>query len=204
MRRRTVTFVAGAVGVAAVGIASFADRPLAELAQAHPFRGSMEFYVLCRLTGYVPVWILVGAALGLIDIGRGWRTAWTRGGVLIVSVLLSGAAAELLKMVVRRERPAAPFTGYVFRPWAQDPWSSAGLGWPSSHVAVAFAAAWVLWRLHPRAWPVWILIGCASAWSRLAFNDHYLSDVVGAAVLAYVVVKGVAAMPVGGAAASRE
>lgn len=202
MGLRAAMFAAGAV--AAIGIASLADRPLAALAEAHPFRGSMEFYVLCRLTGYVPAWILVAAALALIDTRRGWRAAWTRGGVLITSVLLSGAAAELLKTLVRRERPATPFTAYVFRPWAQDTWSTGGLGWPSSHVAVAFAATWVLWRLHPRAWPVWLLMGCACAWSRLAFSDHYLSDVVGAAVLAYIVVRSVAAIPVGGAAAPRQ
>lgn len=194
-RLRVVTVVVGAV--VAVGLASLADRPVAALAEAHPFRGSPDLYLLCRLAGYVPVWIVVAAALASIDMRRGWRAAWTRGGALIASVLLSGVAAELLKLVVRRERPAAPFTAYAFRPWTENPWSSAGLGWPSSHVAVAFAAVWVLWRLHPRAWPVWLLIGSACAWSRLAFNDHYLSDVVGAAALAYFVATGVAAIPAG-------
>jgi membrane-associated phospholipid phosphatase len=53
---------------------------------------------------------------------------------------------------------------------------------------VAFAAAWVLCRLHPRASPVWLALAVGCAFTRLVSHAHLLSDVVVAAVAAYAVV----------------
>ena len=181
--RRAAAFLC--VAVAAIAVASALDAPVAEYFARRQLSFSLELYAMFRLAGYLPLWLVVAVALALIDSPLGWRAAWSRGGVLLTSVVLAGASAEILKMVVRRERPSVPFTDYVFRPWWQDTFSSGGLGWPSSHVAVAFGAVWVLSRLYPRAAVVWILVGCACAVSRLVGNDHYVSDVVGAAVLAY-------------------
>jgi membrane-associated phospholipid phosphatase len=192
---RAVVFFLAAAG--AVGSSSWLDLPLAALAARYPLSDGFDFYAMCRLVGYLPVWLVVGAALALIDSPRGWRALWSRGGLLVTSVTLAGGAAELLKIIVRRERPGPPYESYSFRPWAQDTWWTGGLGWPSSHVAVAFAAVWVLWRLHPRARPIWLLLGCGCAWSRLAFRDHFLSDVVGAAVVAYGVVHALASLSFG-------
>lgn len=192
MRRSVVVVLAGG---ASVGLASWFDMPVAAWFARHPLTDGFDFLAMCRLAGYLPMWVVVGVAFALIDAPRGWRGLWSRGGLLVASVTVAGAAAEVLKILVRRERPLPPFTDYSFRAWEQDTWSSGGLGWPSSHVAVAFAAVWVLWRLHPRARAVWLLIGCGCAWSRLAFNDHFLSDVAGAAFVAYGVVPGLAAFP---------
>lgn len=186
-------------GAGAVGVASLLDQPLATWAAAHPPSATSEWTAMGRLVGYLPVWLVVGAALALIDARAGWRGAWSRGGLLVTGAALAGGAAELLKMLVRRQRPLAPFDSYTFRPWDVDTWSSAGLGWPSSHVAVAFGAVWVLWRLHPQARVIWLLLGCGCAWSRLAFNNHYLSDVVGAALVAYAIVSALAMLPIGAA-----
>lgn len=175
------------VAIAAVGIASALDRPFAEYVARHP-SGYSEMNTLLRMAGYVPLWTIVAIAFAMIDARLGWRGVWSRGGLLFASVVVSGGAAEVLKMLVRRQRPTPPFAEYLFRPWPQDTFSSAGLGWPSSHVAVAFAAVWVLCRVHPRASLVWILIGGGCAVSRVAHNGHYLSDVVGAAALSYGVV----------------
>jgi membrane-associated phospholipid phosphatase len=201
MTRRVLVFVA--LSATAVGFASLVDLPVAAWADAHPSGVSPELIALCRLAGYLPAWIVVGAAFLLIDRPGGWRAIWSRGGVLLTSVVCSGASAELLKIIVRRERPMPPFTGYVFRPWSVQTWSSSGLGWPSSHVAVAFGAVWALWYLHPRARAVWLLVGCGCAWSRLAFHDHFLSDVVGATFVAYAVTRGVVALPQAGGGRSR-
>jgi membrane-associated phospholipid phosphatase len=142
------------VSATAVGVASILDRATAECAARHPF-DSAGIYTMLRLAGYLPVWILVSAAFALIDGRAGWRAVWSRGGPPITAVILSGGAAEALKFLVRRERPTSPFAEYIFRPGHQDTFSTAGPGWPSSHVAVAFAAAWVLCRLHSRASVVW-------------------------------------------------
>ncbi len=176
-----------AVAVTAVGIASLADRPVAEYSIRH-LSDQGELYNMLRMAGYLPLWIVIAIAFAMIDAPLGWRGLRSRGALLLTSVVVSGAAAEVLKMLVRRERPVPPFTEYVFRPWQQDTFSSSGLGWPSSHSAVAFAAVWVLCRLHPRASLMWILIGVGCAVSRLARNDHFLSDVVGGAIVAYGVV----------------
>jgi membrane-associated phospholipid phosphatase len=53
---------------------------------------------------------------------------------------------------------------------------------------VAFGAAWWLCRLYPRGSALWIAIGAACGFSRLWRNAHFASDVVGAALVAYLVV----------------
>lgn len=185
------------IGAAAVGVASLFDQSLAMWTTAHRPPYGSDWYGMSRSIGYLPVWIVVGAALAMIDAPAGWRGAWSRGGLLVSAATLAGGAAELLKMLVRRERPLAPFDSYSFRPWDVDTWSTAGLGWPSSHVAVAFGAVWVLWRLHPRARAIWLLLGGLCAWSRLAFTDHYVSDVVGAVFVAYIVTRVLTSLPIG-------
>ncbi|MFM9958382.1 MAG: phosphatase PAP2 family protein [Phycisphaerales bacterium] len=168
-----------------------------------------------RVCGYLPVWLLAAAALWMLDAGPkrppgrealSWssirRAAW-----LAVNPALTGLVCEVLKITVRRERPAdespaggaaadaaAGGTGpamYTFRPWAgaegQDWWSSGGLGFPSSHVGVAAGAAAALICLFPRAWPVWVALPIGCALTRLLDRAHYLSDCVGAMVAAIVV-----------------
>jgi membrane-associated phospholipid phosphatase len=176
------------VGLTAVALllASLLDPPIARVVARHPFGYSFDLYTLFRLAGYLPLWAVVSLAFIAIDAPNGWRAAWSRGGVLLTAVTLAGALAELLKLLVRRERPSADVAMYVFRPWRESPFSSSGLGWPSSHTAVAFAAVFVLCRLHPRATPVWLLVGAGCAFSRLTNNLHFLSDIVGGAMVGYI------------------
>jgi membrane-associated phospholipid phosphatase len=174
--------------IAALAAAIALDHPLASYLAAHPLSYSFELYSLFRLGGYLPFWIVVSLALVLVDAERGWRGAWPRGGWLLAAVVASGALAELLKLTVRRERPDADVPFYVFRPWVDAELSTSGIGWPSSHTAVAFGAAWWLCRLYPRGSALWIAIGAACGFSRLWRNAHFASDVVGAALVAYLVV----------------
>ena len=177
----------GVLWIAALGAAFALDRPLAQYIAQRPFGYSFDLYAMFRLAGFLPLWAVVSVAFVLIDSERGWRHAWRRGGLLWCAVTASGATAELLKMLVRRERPD-DVAMYVFRPWTESPFATGGMGWPSSHTAVAFAAAWLLCRLYPRAAVVWISMGAACAFSRLSSNAHFASDVVGAALVAYLVV----------------
>jgi membrane-associated phospholipid phosphatase len=55
-------------------------------------------------------------------------------------------------------------------------------------VRVAFGAAWLLCRIYPRAWPVWIAFATGCAVTRVMVQAHFLSDVVTGAVAAYGVV----------------
>jgi membrane-associated phospholipid phosphatase len=139
-----------------------------------------------RVMGFLPLWLLAGAALMLHErprLGRAWRS---RGGLLIAGATLGGIAAELLKLVVRRLRPGE-LGEYVFRPYTERPFSTGGLGLPSSHALVAFGAAAILSRMFPRAWLVWWLLAWGCAFTRVAAGAHFFSDVVAAAIVGWAI-----------------
>jgi len=142
---------------------------------------------LLRIQGFLPTWILVGAALVMYDwplrIDGAAGAAWRRGLLLVGSATLGGGLAEVVKILVRRLRPSAGAGEYLFRPWSERTFSTSGLAMPSSHVLVAFGALAMLARLFPRARPVWYLLALGCAYSRVAAGAHFLSDVTVAAVL---------------------
>jgi membrane-associated phospholipid phosphatase len=146
---------------------------------------------MLRVAGYVPLWGLIALALVLHAwVPRVRRTllqsSW-RGLLLVWSAALGGAVAELLKLTLRRERPGLTDGAHVFRPWADRPFSSAELGLPSSEAAVAFAAAAMLARLFPETSVLWYGLALGCALSRVASGAHFMSDVVLAALVGYVV-----------------
>jgi membrane-associated phospholipid phosphatase len=146
---------------------------------------------LLRVTGYVPTWALVALALVLHDwvprVRRTLHQASRRGLLLLASAAIGGTVAELLKLTFRRERPGLTDGAHVFRPWADHPFSSAQLGLPSSEAAVAFAGAAVLARLFPEAAALWYCLALGCALTRVASGAHFMSDVVLAALVGYVV-----------------
>lgn len=141
---------------------------------------------MLRVLGFLPLWLLAGTALILEDRDTGRRLLRGRGALLVAGATLGGAAAELLKLVFRRLRPGE-LGEYVFRPFTERPFSTAGLGLPSSHALVAFGAAAVLSRLFPRAWWLWWGLAWGCGLSRVAAGAHFLSDVVVAAVVGWLV-----------------
>jgi membrane-associated phospholipid phosphatase len=149
---------------------------------------------LLRVMGYAPTWVVAAVALVLHD----WplRTAdrvmpaFRRGLLLVGGVAAGGIAAELLKLLFRRERPRAHEGEYFFRAFSDRPLHSGGLALPSSHALVAFAAAAVLARLFPRAAPVWYLLALGCGLSRVAAQAHFLSDIAMAGIVAWLVVAG--------------
>ena len=146
---------------------------------------------MLRLAGYFPLWGIVALALVLHD----WvprtlatlRQASRRGLLLFWSAALGGIVAELLKVAFHRERPGLTDGLHVFRPWADRPFSTAQLGLPSSEAAVAFAAAAVLARLFPEAGLLWYALAVGCGLTRVASGAHFMSDVVIAAFVGYVV-----------------
>jgi membrane-associated phospholipid phosphatase len=150
-----------------------------------------EWGRVLRGAGYLPLWGLVALAVVLHDwVPRAWRTlrrASRRGLLLFGSPAVAGAAAELLKLAFRRERPSLTHGAHVFRSWSDRPFSTAELGLPSSEAAVAFAAAAVLARLFPEARLLWYGVALGCALTRVAARAHFMSDVVFAALVGYVV-----------------
>lgn len=136
---------------------------------------------MLRNFGYLPFWLLAAIALALHD-GES-REGWRRGALLALAPTAAGALGELLKILVRRMRPPDVGSAYSFRAFSDHPFSSRGLGFPSSHAIVAFGAAELLSRMFPRARVIWYAAAVGCAVSRLLAHAHYLSDVVAAAIL---------------------
>ena len=145
---------------------------------------------MLRLAGYFPLWCIVALALILHDwVPRALPAlprASRRGLLLFWSAALGGILAELLKIVLRRERPGLTDGAHVFRSWSDQPFSTAQLGLPSSEVAVAFAAAAALARLFPNTWLLWYVIAAGCALTRVASGAHFMSDVILAALVGYI------------------
>ena len=143
---------------------------------------------LLRVMGFGGTWIAIAAAVGLHE-GRdpahrplARRRAW----LLFWAPALGGSVAELLKIVIRRERPMLNDGAYGFRPWDERTWSGGGLALPSSHSAVAFAGAAMLARYYPRARWVGYTLAAGCAATRLLSRAHFLSDVVLAAGIGWL------------------
>lgn len=145
---------------------------------------------MLRIFGFAPFWLLAAAALILNDRHdhpNGRRApAYRRGALLTAAVAAGGLLAELLKLLLRRERAWAHDGAYVFRPFAERTFSTGGLALPSSHALVAFAAAAMLARLFPRARVIWYAAATGCAVSRILAGAHFVSDVVVAAVAGWL------------------
>lgn len=139
---------------------------------------------LLRVLGYVPTWIVVMAALWCGG-GRPLRMGPTREGAgALLGCILAGLSAEVIKLLVRRERPGVSHGLWSFRPITDQPYSSLDLSFPSSHTMVAFGAAWALVMLRPRGAWLWLGLAAGTGLTRVLDGAHYLSDIAASAVLA--------------------
>ncbi len=169
---------------------------------------------LLREFGWYPTWLIAAYALWLTGRRRthgtmigatsgeagartpagGLTATWTAGwraAYLALAPAVSGIVCEVLKLVIRRERPEINAGGYGFRPWSDEPFSTAGLAMPSSHTMVAFAAATALARLFPGARWVWYGLAAGCAATRVMARAHFVSDVTLGALLGWSVGWGV-------------
>ncbi|MDX2130750.1 MAG: phosphatase PAP2 family protein [Planctomycetota bacterium] len=164
-----------------------ADRPRLE---------RRDWYQFLRALGYAPTWIAVGAVLIACDAAarrmHAARPAHAarRGALTILGALLGGGLAELLKVVVARQRPinngvadGAYVWGYPFEALA----GGGNYGLASSHAGVAFGAAFVLARVAPGSGWVLIPLAIGCGVSRLLTGAHFATDVYVAAWLSGVI-----------------
>jgi membrane-associated phospholipid phosphatase len=131
---------------------------------------------MLRVMGFLPTWIIAAWAMWLQgskeDRSRARRRAW----YLAIAPTAAGIGAEILKLLLRRERPEVDAGVYSFRQWSEQPFSTAGLAWPSSHTMVAFGAATALSRLYPRAKWVWFALAAGCGVTRVLSRAHFFSD----------------------------
>jgi len=137
---------------------------------------------MLRVMGYLPIWLFAALACWLQT--RRAREAW----LLALVPTAAGALCAVLQVLIRRERPNLHDGHYVFRPFSDRPFHGSEFGMPSSHAMVAFGAAWLLCRMYPRAWPVWLVLATGCAVTRVMAQAHFLSDVTVGAIAAYFVV----------------
>ncbi len=176
------------ITLAATAVAMLVDRTAFELFNA-PRVYDGDFGRLLRVIGFLGTWLVLSWAVSLQHDDSAPRKALAvrRAWLLFVSPMLAGALAEVLKVVVRRERPAIHDGAYGFRPWDERTWSGAGLAFPSSHTAVAFGGAFMLARLFPRARWVGYVLAAGCGVTRVVARAHFVSDVVFAAGLGWFV-----------------
>lgn len=138
-------------------------------------------YVLSLLAGALVVVALAAAALHgstralLLGIG-------TRIQFIFFSVLVSVLMAQLLKWVIGRGRP---FVGGKANPFNFAPFNGteAYYSLPSSHATTAFALAFAVGALWPRARVPMYLYAVAIALTRLPLLAHHPSDAVAGALV---------------------
>ena len=137
----------------------------------------LDWARLLRVMGFVPTWGVVALAMWLHERPEVAPRAAARAWYLMTATLAGGLLAEILKLLLRRERPEVNDGFYGFRAWSDHPYSTSGLAWPSSHTMVAFAAATAMARLFPRARWVWYSLAAGCGITRVLAHAHFLSDV---------------------------
>lgn len=183
MRRRQ-RWLKLALFIAGLVVLTFLDRTLYHFfAVADEARiERRDWYRLLRVTGYLPAWILIS---GLLALGPG-AGLHARAWLPAISAGLSGLSAEILKLVIGRQRPL-PDGSYAFKPFLSGFIDGSNLGMPSSHAAVAFGGAFALGRLYPRAAPLALACAAGCGVTRMLGADHFATDIYVAAGLAYAI-----------------
>lgn len=173
------------ISAAAVGLAHLLD-PLAWEYLRKPNIYDGDLGRMLRIQGFLPTWVFGAIALRLH--GAAHAIVRKPALLLLLGPALSGAAAEVLKLLVRRLRPDAEAFGYAFRAFSDGPLSNRGMGLPSSHVMVAFGGAFAMARLFPRTRWVWYSLAAGCAVTRVLAGAHFLSDTAVGACVAWGVV----------------
>ncbi len=93
------------------------------------------------------------------------------------SMVYAGMLAYGIKYAVGRVRPEAAESPYTFKPF------SGHTAFPSGHATTALAVLtpWALYYPHPVTYTLVAVVGSGTAFSRIARERHWLTDVLGGA-----------------------
>ena len=128
-------------------------------------------------TGVMLVFMLAAWRLG--------RREMTFAGLMgAAAVLLSGILTQILKHLLGRPRPRLGLPLWHF---AGPTWNADFHSFPSGHAATSFALAAVLAACFPRAAWLFYLLAALDAAGRVVGGSHYLSDILGGAILGLMV-----------------
>jgi len=185
-RRRLL--IGGLAGVALVGVCMIVLDT-----RAIRFAGTLPLWVVDtfnEITDYgrsgwtlIPIacLIVLGAILATPATGRMTNLVLTslivRLEFLFLAIAVPGVLVTVVKGFIGRMRPSelGPFT---YSPWS---WQHKFASLPSGHTTAAFAAAFAIGALWPRArLPLW-MFAAVIGMSRVVIQAHFVSDVVAAA-----------------------
>jgi membrane-associated phospholipid phosphatase len=178
----------------------FADWPVAHWVRASGVQQAVlahhRIKEIVKMPGVYWFTLVLAVLVGLFH-----RLHW-RGAAFVALAGVIGLINTLLKWVIGRPRPyslsradgtavLAPLRFFPFNGGPGGLMEERNLSFPSGHACIAFLTAAALAVLLPRwRWPLFAF-ATVVAIERVAENAHYVSDVVGAALLA---LWGVAAM----------
>ncbi|HEY2890926.1 MAG TPA: phosphatase PAP2 family protein, partial [Dongiaceae bacterium] len=134
-----------------------------------------DAYVLWALAASLIVVTFVSPLLRATLRAR-WLSFGIRLQFLFFAVLTPVLAGAVVKWIVGRGRP---FVGGEANPFNFVPFAGteAYASFPSSHAVTAFALAFGVTAVWPRAWPAMIVYALLIAGSRLVLLAHHPSDV---------------------------
>jgi membrane-associated phospholipid phosphatase len=186
-RRRIARLRTTAIILAGFIILTLLDFPLLHLFYMGDERSieNHDWYRMLRVVGYLGTWAVVGFLFILHDRNR------HRGAAVFLSALTAGALAELLKLIIGRERPVdgnqLQEGFYHFRPFLSGFTDGSNLGLPSSHAATAFGGCLMLAALLPNTRRFLILLALGCGITRMLTGAHFATDVYTGAILGYLV-----------------
>lgn len=107
--------------------------------------------------------------------------------LVVASFLLSGLLVQIPKNLISASRPAVYFheLGQSFYIIPHVTLTASKSSFPSGHTATIFAfiSILVLWFPKSKWNPLWLMISCAVAYSRLYLGNHFLIDVMAGACI---------------------
>ncbi len=171
--------VAVAIGASLLAAAFYADTAMREWIVLHQTRAGTAFMRAVSRYGDWPSHVLLGLALaGIAHTQRSKR--WLRVFIaMIIACAIAGTAARIIKVSAGRARPSVRAEAG----WNGPRFTSKYHAFPSGHAASSTAFFAVLIFASWRAGAALLAVPLLIAFSRMYVGAHYLSDVVGAALL---------------------
>jgi len=177
--------------IAATGLSALADVEVRDaMARSHSSSADRAVDIAVAYGDGLNAVILVG---GLYGVGLVIREPWLRESMMLAGTafLVSASISTVTKFVVGRARPYNELGNHSFKPFS---FSEDFVSFPSGHTVVAFSISSVLAERIGNPWATVALYGLATATAvgRIYQDQHWLSDVVPAALFASTVGRSIA------------